>query len=166
MHTGTDVRVRVDRSLIGRRNIATGQVVGTQDFGSVTRCEAAEGTCPRAAELAAELGIGAAPLQAGGLAAAYGLVARGEAQTYFELPASEDAFDRCSWAHAAGTLLVREAGGAVTDTAGNELDFSVGTGGDARQLPPHVKGVVVTNGDLHPEVLQKLDCAAAATAAA
>jgi len=44
---------------------------------------------------------------------------------YFDLPDAAEAFDRNVWAHAAGVLLVQEAGGRVTDPAGNELDFSV-----------------------------------------
>ena len=43
---GTDVPVRVDRSLIGQRNIATGQVTGVQSFSDVTRCEAAPQPVP------------------------------------------------------------------------------------------------------------------------
>ena len=75
---GTDVPIRVDRSLIGKRSIAEGQVTGVQDFVDVTRAEA-RAQSSRAASLATELGIQAAPLQAEG-PFAYGLVARGEAQ--------------------------------------------------------------------------------------
>ena len=52
----------------------------------------------------------------------YALVARAEAQCYFELPDEVAAFDASIWSHAAGSLLVTEAGGLVTDTAGNPLD--------------------------------------------
>ena len=34
------------------------------------------------------------------------------------------AFDASIWSHAAGSLLVAESGGLVTDTAGNLLDVS------------------------------------------
>ena len=65
---GTDVRVRVDRCLIGKRSIATGAtafersgegkdgagLANTFDWGVVTRCEGEPR--PRAASLAIELG--------------------------------------------------------------------------------------------------------------
>jgi 3'-phosphoadenosine 5'-phosphosulfate (PAPS) 3'-phosphatase len=148
---GTDVPIRVDRSLLGRRDIATGQVVGVQDFATVSRCESGTPQ-PRAASLASGLGITSPPVQAGTGGFAYGLVARGEAQTYFDLPDSAAAFDRHIWAHAAGTLLVDEAGGLVTDTVGNPLDFS--TCRDGPELPSHVVGVIATNKDVHQEVLR------------
>ena len=55
--------------------------------------------------------------------------------------------------HAAGALLVHEAGGTVSDTVGNALDFSVGR--DGTTLPTHVVGVLATNGDVHPDVLRQ-----------
>lgn len=131
-----------------------------QDFSSVTRCESE--ACPRAAKLAADLGITAAPLAAGG-PFAYGLVARGEAQTFFDVPDDAAGFDSHLWAHAAGALLVTEAGGTVTDTVGNPLDFS--TCKESATLPAHVVGVFATNGDLHPEVLRKSGLASLEAAA-
>jgi len=163
---GTDVRIRVDRALIGRRDIVgtawtrpdrdngplpVDKTTGVQDFGAeVIRCEAA--AQPRAAALASELGISGEPLQAKG-PFAYGLIARGEAMAYFDLPDAAEAFDRNVWAHAAGVLLVQEAGGRVTDPAGNELDFSVCREGTA--LPAHVVGAIATNGDIHANVMRK-----------
>ena len=148
---GTDVVIRVDRSLIGKRNIAAGQVAGVQDFDKVTRCEATPRV--KAGSLASALGMTGEPLKAEG-PLAYGAVARGEAQTYFELPDTADEFDSHAWAHAAGTLLVTEAGGQVTDTIGNPLDFSVCTEG--MMLPPTMVGVLATNQDVHPGVLRQL----------
>jgi 3'(2'), 5'-bisphosphate nucleotidase len=156
---GTDVPIRVDRSLIGKRNIATGQVTGVQDFDEVTRCENAP--LKRAESLASELGMKSSALSVGG-PFAYGHVARGEAQTYFDLPDTSADFDSHIWAHAAGTLLVKEAGGTVTDTVGNELDFSVSKGG---LLPQEVVGVLATNRDVHPDVLRELGLASIAAAA-
>ena len=145
---GTDVPLRADRQLIGKRNIASGQVTGVQDFADVTRCEATP--CARATALAEELGIKKAPAKSN---FAYGLVARGEAMTYFELPDTAADFDSNVWAHAAGCLLVTESGGKVTDTVGNPLDFSACR--DGAMLPQEVVGVIVTNRDLHPDVLRQ-----------
>ena len=157
---GTDVPVRVDRSLIGKRDIASGQVTGVQDFADVTRCE--DSPHPSAASLAKALGMGEAVQPAGG-PFAYGLVARGEAQTYFELPDAAENFDSHAWAHAAGSLLVTEAGGLVTDTSGNPLDFSVCR--DGAKLPPQVVGVLATNKDVHPDVVRQLGLASMEAAA-
>ena len=97
--------------------------------------------------------MGAAPLLQAGGPFAYGLVARGESMTYFDLPESAADFDSNIWAHAAGSLLVHEAGGMVTDTSGNPLDFSVCR--DSATLPQQVVGVLATNRDVHPEVLRQ-----------
>jgi adhesin HecA-like repeat protein len=52
------------------------------------------------------------------------------------------------WDHAAGSIIVQEAGGGVTDMAGKQLDFSSG-----RRLSNN-RGIVVTNGQLHDLVLK------------
>ena len=147
---GTDIPLRADRSLIGKRNIAAGQVNAVQDFAATTRCQVS--AQPRAAALASDLGMPADVLSADG-PFAYGLVARGEAMTYFDLPETAADFDASISAHAAGTLLVAESGGMVTDTAGNALDFSQCR--DGGKLPSHVVGVITTNKDLHPDVLRQ-----------
>ena len=54
------------------------------------------------------------------------------------------------WDQAAGHLLVTEAGGRVSDLAGAELDFSRG-----RRLERN-RGVLASNGRLHPAALQAL----------
>jgi len=144
---GLDVRIRVDASLIGKRTLdvrigASWQPVPEADFAEVTRCEAEPQ--PRAAKLAEELGIGQT-ISPGRTPFAYGLVARGEAQVYTDLP--DAGFDMNAGSHAAGHLLVHEAGGKVTDTEGRPLDFS---------LPNKATGAVASNGDLHPRVLEGL----------
>jgi 3'(2'), 5'-bisphosphate nucleotidase len=77
----------------------------------------------------------------------YGLVARGDASIYLRLP-TQKAYVETLWDHAAGDIVVREAGGMVTDLQGRSLDFSAG-----RRLERN-SGVVATNGKLHPQVLQ------------
>jgi 3'(2'), 5'-bisphosphate nucleotidase len=51
------------------------------------------------------------------------------------------------WDHAAGKIVVEEAGGRVTDVFGNALDFSKG-----RTLEDN-RGVVATSGAIHEEVI-------------
>jgi 3'(2'), 5'-bisphosphate nucleotidase len=54
------------------------------------------------------------------------------------------------WDHAAGSIIVEEAGGLVTDLAGNPLDFCTG------YTLEHNRGLLATNGRLHAAFLQAL----------
>lgn len=76
----------------------------------------------------------------------YGVVARGEASIYFRFPKS--GYQENVWDHAAGSIIVHEAGGIVTDVAGQVLDFSKG-----RKLC-NQGGIIATNGKLHTAVLK------------
>ncbi len=86
--------------------------------------------------------------------AKYGVVARGEAAIYLRLPSPQtpDYLENI-WDHAAGALLVEEAGGRVTDALGADLDFGAG-----RKLSRNW-GVVVSNGRLHEAILSMLGSA-------
>jgi 3'(2'), 5'-bisphosphate nucleotidase len=57
----------------------------------------------------------------------YAVVARGQADAYIRLPTRKGYVERI-WDHAAGALIAVEAGCAVTDALGHELDFSQGRG--------------------------------------
>lgn len=57
--------------------------------------------------------------------AKYCSIARGAGDIYLRLPVKKD-YQEKIWDHAAGDLIVREAGGQVTDIYGNTLDFSKG----------------------------------------
>jgi 3'(2'), 5'-bisphosphate nucleotidase len=100
------------------------------------------------AAVATRLGIAAAPLRLDSQAK-YAVVARGEAEAYLRLPTRADYREKI-WDHAAGVLIVEEAGGTVTDIAGRPLEFSHG-----RELAVN-RGVIVTNGRLHERVLGAL----------
>ncbi len=79
--------------------------------------------------------------------AKYGILARGDGTVYLRLP-TKKAYVEKIWDHAAGCILVEEAGGKVTDLAGRPLDFSQG-----KTLLKN-KGVIATNGKLHEVVLK------------
>jgi 3'(2'), 5'-bisphosphate nucleotidase len=79
--------------------------------------------------------------------AKYGILARGDGTVYLRLP-TKKAYVEKIWDHAAGCILVEEAGGKVTDLAGKPLDFSQG-----KTLVKN-KGVIATNGKLHDIVLK------------
>jgi len=81
--------------------------------------------------------------------AKYGVVARGEAEIYLRLPTKKDYREKI-WDHAGGWLIVTEAGGKVTDIHGQPFDFTFGI-----KLEKN-KGVVVTNGHLHEQVLDSI----------
>ncbi len=79
--------------------------------------------------------------------AKYGSIARGAGDIYLRLPVRAD-YQEKIWDHAAGDLIVREAGGEVTDTLGRRLDFSKG-----RTLQEN-KGVVAAPRAVHGRVLE------------
>lgn len=76
------------------------------------------------------------------------VLAGGEADLVFRLlPSNKPAYREKIWDAAAGSLLVEEAGGRVTDLRGQDLDFRKG-----RELTSNV-GVVSSNGRLHEAAL-------------
>jgi 3'(2'), 5'-bisphosphate nucleotidase len=83
--------------------------------------------------------------------AKYGAVARGQAALYLRLPSPRTPDYRENiWDHAAGALVVEEAGGRVTDVRGKALGF-----GTAAKMHDN-RGVVVSNGPIHDRVLAEL----------
>jgi 3'(2'), 5'-bisphosphate nucleotidase len=57
--------------------------------------------------------------------AKYGSIARGAGDLYLRLPVSKS-YQEKIWDHAAGVVLVQEAGGEVADAWGKPLDFGIG----------------------------------------
>ncbi len=97
------------------------------------------------AEVVSALGVSVSPARLDSQAK-YAVVARGEAGVYMRLPTREDYEERI-WDHAAGVIVVEEAGGRVTDARGHMLDFTQG-----RTLRKN-KGVIATNGRLHDDIV-------------
>lgn len=102
-----------------------------------------------AVEVGNRLGITNKPVRLDSQAK-YAVVARGDVEIYFRLPRGGDYTERI-WDHAAGMLIVESAGGRVTDTRGNDLDFRHG------HLLSENHGIVATNGRFHDEVLNALE---------
>lgn len=124
------------------------RVTKIADPAKASFCESVEdshSSHSRAARIAAILGMTAPPLRIDSQCK-YAAVARGDVSIYLRLPTRVDYEERI-WDHAAGWILVTEAGGEVSDDRGQSLDFSRG-----RTLG-HNTGVVVTNGKLHPLVI-------------
>ena len=83
--------------------------------------------------------------------AKYGAVARGDAVLYLRLPSPKSPdYREKIWDHAAGALVIEEAGGRVTDMNGQPLDF-------ASDYKMHNnRGVIASNGLVHQAVLNAL----------
>jgi 3'(2'), 5'-bisphosphate nucleotidase len=82
------------------------------------------------------------------------VIASGAADVLLRFP-TRHGFHDAIWDQAAGSLLIEEAGGRVTDLMGRALDFSTG-----RQLVTN-EGLVATNGVLHNGVLKAVQHAQA-----
>lgn len=79
----------------------------------------------------------------------YAHVAIGDAAIYLRIPTSLAHAEKI-WDHAAGVIVVEEAGGRVTDMYGKLLDFSCGT-----TLSKNI-GIVATNGFIHDKVIEAI----------
>ncbi|CAG8669162.1 14966_t:CDS:2, partial [Dentiscutata heterogama] len=98
-----------------------------------------------AAKIASFLGITKPPLRMDSMCK-YCAVARGDADIYLRLPVRVD-YDENIWDHAAGCILIKEAGGIVSDINNKPLDFSLG-----RTLKTN-KEVVVAHSKIHGQVI-------------
>ncbi len=100
--------------------------------------------------LEAALGVSAPPVRMDSQAK-YAALANGQGELIFRLlsPAKPNYREKI-WDQAAGSLIVEEAGGRVSDLQGNRLDFSAG-----RTLARNT-GVLVSNGTLHSQALEAL----------
>ena len=107
--------------------------------------EAGHSSHDDATSVAGKLGIRAPSLRMDSQAK-YATVARGDAQIYLRMPTRADYREKI-WDHAAGMIVVTEAGGRVTDVHGRELDFGCG-----RRLENN-QGIVATNGSIHDRVV-------------
>ena len=99
----------------------------------------------QSAQIADALGIREEPVRVDSQCK-YAIVGQGQAQIYLRLPTRKDYREKI-WDHAAGLIVVEEAGGRVTDVRGHDLDF-----GHGRKLENNA-GVIATNGPIHDEVL-------------
>eukprot|EP01089_Gocevia_fonbrunei_P004399 TRINITY_DN14414_c0_g1_i1.p1 TRINITY_DN14414_c0_g1~~TRINITY_DN14414_c0_g1_i1.p1 ORF type:complete len:322 (-),score=78.27 TRINITY_DN14414_c0_g1_i1:65-889(-) len=133
---GLDVSDETEIEVSALDSIANGRLVESYE-----RSHSAHDT---SAEIAQELGITQEPVRIDSQCK-YALVARGEADVYLRI--SSSTYKECIWDHAAGTVIVKAAGGEVTDLDGKQLDFTLG-----RKLIGN-RGVVATNGIDHKKVL-------------
>lgn len=101
-------------------------------------------------EMAALLGIHAEPVRMDSQAK-YALMAAGAGELMLRLLSPKQPnYREKIWDQAAGSLVIEEAGGRVTDLSGKPFDFSAG-----RELI-HNRGVLASNGTLHAAALGAL----------
>lgn len=112
--------------------------------------ESTHGDSDAHSNIANALGITESPVRIDSQAK-YGIVSRGEASLYIRLPnPTFPDYRECIWDHAAGLIVVEEAGGTVTDANGTPLSFLTG-----KRMHEN-RGIVATNGKLHQHVLSAL----------
>jgi 3'(2'), 5'-bisphosphate nucleotidase len=101
-------------------------------------------------QLAADLGVAEAAISMDSQAK-YGVLASGDGDVMLRLisPTRPDYREKI-WDQAAGSIVVEEAGGRITDLDGRPLDFSQG-----RTLAKN-RGILATNGHLHEAFLAGL----------
>ncbi|KAJ6917146.1 hypothetical protein NC652_019507 [Populus alba x Populus x berolinensis] len=107
--------------------------------------EAAHSMHDLSSSIVKKLGVKAPPVRIDSQAK-YGALSRGDGVIYLRFP--HKGYREKIWDHAAGCIVVSEAGGLVTDVAGNPLDFSRG-----RYLDLDT-GIIVTNQKLMPSLLK------------
>lgn len=122
----------------------------TANLRLVESVESGHGDHSLQAVVAQAAGITTPPLRIDSQAK-YGAVAAGQAALYLRLPSPKTPDYRENiWDHAAGAIVVEEAGGRVTDMHGQPLDFSIGS-----KLVNN-QGIVVSNGVVHAAVIEAL----------
>ncbi|VVA32246.1 PREDICTED: SAL1 phosphatase [Prunus dulcis] len=107
--------------------------------------EAAHSLHDLSSTIAKKLGFKAPPVRIDSQAK-YGALSRGDGAIYLRFP--HKGYREKIWDHAAGCIVVTEAGGVVADAAGNPLDFSKGKYLDLET------GIIVTNQKLMPLLLK------------
>ncbi|XP_004288104.1 PREDICTED: SAL1 phosphatase-like [Fragaria vesca subsp. vesca] len=107
--------------------------------------EAAHSLHGLSSTIAKKLGVKAPPVRIDSQAK-YGALSRGDGAIYLRFP--HKGYREKIWDHAAGCIVVTEAGGVVTDAVGNPLDFSKGRYLDLEG------GIIVANQKLMPSLLK------------
>ena len=139
--------------LSGAKAIKVDGIAATQGARFCESVESGHSDQGRSAKVAQTLGITAEPVRMDSQCK-YAAVARGDASIYLRLPTSAD-YRENIWDHAAGLVVIEEAGGKVTDVDGKPLDFSHG-----RRFE-HNRGVIATSGAIHAAVVAAVGAALA-----
>lgn len=129
-----------------RQKIHVTDISNTSEASFCESVESSHSSHDASKKVAADLGVTKEPIRIDSQCK-YAIIARGDASIYMRLP-TKMGYNEKIWDHAAGAIIVEEAGGKVTDCFGNNLDFSLGT------LLEKNKGIIATNGLIHDKVLE------------
>ncbi len=100
--------------------------------------------------VARELGIHSDPVRMDSQVK-YAVVSSGNAEIYLRIPhPNTPDYKEKIWDHAAGSLIVTEAGGMVSDIEGHKLDFSRG-----KTLSGN-RGILAATPEMHPRVVRTI----------
>ena len=81
----------------------------------------------------------------------YATIARGDAEIFMKF--ARAGYKEKIWDHAAGVVIIQEAGGMVTDARGRTLDFSKGI-----YLEGLDRGIIASAGaTLHDKIIKAVD---------
>lgn len=113
--------------------------------------EAAHTNTGKIGELVTALNVQADPVGMDSQAK-YAVLAAGKGDVLVRLISSKAPdYKEKIWDQGAGSIVIEEAGGQITDLHGRALDFTAG-----RTLA-HNRGILATNGELHPAFLEGLE---------
>ncbi|XP_027171329.1 PAP-specific phosphatase HAL2-like isoform X2 [Coffea eugenioides] len=141
--------VQGDKKLVWPNSARLVRVSSIQDPALATFCEPVEEANSNhsfTAGLAQAVGLRKKPLRVHSMVK-YAAIARGDAEIFMKF--ARAGYKEKIWDHAAGVLLVQEAGGVVTDAGGRPLDFSKGM-----YLEGLDRGIVACSGvKLHEKII-------------
>jgi HAL2 family 3'(2'),5'-bisphosphate nucleotidase len=139
-----------------RTPVHTGALAVEADAAGAVLCESfetAHSDHALSAAVARHLGIRAPAVRLDSMCK-YGLLARGDGHVYLRFP--RPGYVEWVWDHAAGLVVLAEAGGVVTDARGRRLDFSRGA-----KLTENEGVVASASPALHARVLAAVEAARA-----
>ncbi|KAH1048594.1 hypothetical protein J1N35_039378 [Gossypium stocksii] len=129
------------------------QVSAIDDPALATFCEPVEKSNSShsfTAGLAHSVGLRKQPLRVYSMVK-YAAIARGDAEIFMKF--ARTGYKEKIWDHAAGVIIIQEAGGVVTDAGGSPLDFSKGT-----YLEGLDRGIIACGGaKLHERIIKSVD---------
>ncbi|KAG6573236.1 PAP-specific phosphatase HAL2-like protein, partial [Cucurbita argyrosperma subsp. sororia] len=145
--------VRANKSLVWPNYAIPIQVSSVDDPAIATFCEPVEkanSSHSFTAGLAHSVGLRNQPLRVYSMAK-YAAIARGDAEIFMKF--AKAGYKEKIWDHAAGVVIIQEAGGVVTDARGRPLNFSNGM-----YLEGLDRGVIACSGaNLHAKIIRAVD---------
>ena len=143
---GTNSRPMNEGALMPSKNISVKDMENVKEAVFCESVEASHSSHDDSFKIAERLGISRPGVRLDSQAK-YSVLAHGIGDIYLRLPVRKD-YEEKIWDHAAGTIIVLEAGGEVTDARGERLDFSKG-----RTLKANT-GVVAASKKIHSHVVK------------